>query len=286
MKKCLAFVLGGGGARGSMQLGALRALLEAGYKPDLLVGTSVGAVNATGLAVWGANQTGLAALEKSWHDVARSNLLDPRLARVTVLVLSGRRSQLANNRARDFFLAQGFSPELRFDQIKGVRLGLVSSDLDCGEPLVYGLDPTQSVMEGLLASIALPPWFSPIMKDGRMIVDGGALSNLPIEPALMMGATEIIALDLDDPEKMMGKGRAANQLMGKLLYSITHRQVHLEMALAEAQGVKVNYISLRSSPPVALWDFSSYQKLIHIGYETTFHAITQWKSTRKRWFFA
>jgi NTE family protein len=58
MKKCLAFVLAGGGARGAMQVGALRALLEAGPKPDLLVGTSIGAVNAVGLALWGMDRIG------------------------------------------------------------------------------------------------------------------------------------------------------------------------------------------------------------------------------------
>ena len=49
MEKCLAFVLGGGGGRGAMQVGALRALFEAGYKPDLLVGTSIGAVNGAAI---------------------------------------------------------------------------------------------------------------------------------------------------------------------------------------------------------------------------------------------
>ena len=53
MEKCLAFVLGGGGARGALQVGAFRALFEAGYQPDLLVGTSIGAVNAAGLAIVG-----------------------------------------------------------------------------------------------------------------------------------------------------------------------------------------------------------------------------------------
>ena len=52
MSKSLAIVLGGG-ARGAMQVGALRALLEAGYQPDLLVETSIGAINAAYLAVWG-----------------------------------------------------------------------------------------------------------------------------------------------------------------------------------------------------------------------------------------
>ncbi len=45
-RKKLAFVLSGGGARGALQVGALRALLEAGIKPDMLVGTSIGAANA------------------------------------------------------------------------------------------------------------------------------------------------------------------------------------------------------------------------------------------------
>jgi len=275
MKKCLAFVLGGGGARGAMQLGAIRALLEAGYKPDLLVGTSIGAVNAAGLALWGTNQEGLASLERAWHEVAGSNLMDPRMARLTIRVLSGRRSRHATSQIMNFLVKQGFSTDLRFDQVEGVRLGLVSSDLDSGEPLIHGQDPNQTILEGLLASIALPPWFPPVEKDGKILVDGGALSNLPIEPALIMGATEIIALDLDDPNKMMGNDHAANQLLGKLLFSITHRQVHLETALAEARGVHVTYIGLRSSPPVALWDFSNYKELIQTGYKITHHKISE-----------
>lgn len=74
MHKCLTFVLGGGGARGALQLGALRALFEAGIQPDLLVGTSIGAANATGLALWGVNSNGLAALERAYEKMAASNL--------------------------------------------------------------------------------------------------------------------------------------------------------------------------------------------------------------------
>jgi NTE family protein len=277
MEKRLAFVLGGGGARGAMQLGALRALFEAGFTPDLLVGTSIGAVNAAGLALWGTYPSGLSALERAWEEVAGSNLVDPRMARITLRALAGRPSHHANHRVKEFFISLGFSPSLRFNQVKGTRLGLVSSDLDSGEPLIYGQDPNQTLLEGLMASIALPPWFAPIEKDGRLLVDGGALSNLPIEPALIMGATEIIALDIDDPNKMMGNDHAVNQLLGKLFFSITHRQVHLETALAEAHGVRVNYISLRSSPPVPLWDFSNYRELIQIGYEITSQKILGWK---------
>ena len=55
MKKNLAFVLSGGGSRGAMQAGALRALVEGGYTPDMVCGTSIGAINGAFLAVHGFN---------------------------------------------------------------------------------------------------------------------------------------------------------------------------------------------------------------------------------------
>lgn len=60
-----AFVLGGGGSRGALQVGALRALLEAGIEPDLWVGTSVGAINATHMAVRGTSPQSLVDLESA-----------------------------------------------------------------------------------------------------------------------------------------------------------------------------------------------------------------------------
>jgi len=68
--------IGGGGARGAMQVGALRALIEAGFRPDLLVGTSIGAVNAAGLALWGVDLTGIEALERAYAQIASANLMD------------------------------------------------------------------------------------------------------------------------------------------------------------------------------------------------------------------
>src|SRR5512142_2209335 len=85
MKKCLAFVLGGGGARGALEVGALRALLEAGFQPDLLVGTSIGAVNAVGLALWGMDAAGIDRLEQAYQDLTVSRLMDPRLIQFAAL---------------------------------------------------------------------------------------------------------------------------------------------------------------------------------------------------------
>lgn len=278
MHKCLTFVLGGGGARGALQLGALRALFEAGIQPDLLVGTSIGAANATGLALWGVNQTGLAALTRAYAKMAASNLLNPRLAELTRRLLSGHPSHYGSRRVAEFFIAEGITPDLRFGQLANVRLGLVAADLVSGQPVIYGQDPEQSILEGLLASIALLPWFAPIKHDGHFIVDGGAVSNLPIEPALRMGATEIIALDVDNPGAPAEHPQGLNQLLAKLIFTVSQRYIQLETALAEARGVPVQRIELRSPETTQLWDFQNYQRLIEVGYETTVRSIQAWQT--------
>ena len=112
-------------------------------------------------------------------------------------------------------------------------------------------------------------------------MDGGVLSNLPIEPALRMGATEIIALDLNDPSPMPGNGRSLEQSLGKLVFAVIHRQVYLETALAEAQGVPVHCIELKSTPPTPIWDFSNYRALIQIGYQTASFMTSGWVETNQ-----
>lgn len=276
MKKCLAFVLGGGGARGAMQVGALRALIEVGLKPDLLVGTSIGAINATGLALWGVDLAGIEALERAYQRMQDSRLLDPRLLRFAWNAVSKRQNHRGSRYAREFLIAEGVMPDFRFGQIKNVRLATVAADLHTGGPVVYGWDPEQSVMEGVLASIAIPPWFAPIEKDGQYIVDGGAVSNLPIGTAVKLGATEIIALDLHDPDAYADLNKTIDPLVTKLASAIIQRQLGLEMELASARGISFHYVSLRSTPPVPLWDFKTHRDLFRIGYETMQNEMSRW----------
>ena len=276
MKKSLAFVLGGGGARGAMQVGALRALFEAGLKPDLLVGTSIGAINATGLALWGVNLEGVETLERIYQKMQDSKLLDPRLLRFAWNTVSRHPNHRGSLAAREFMIAEGIVPEILFGQINSVRLATVAADLHTGKSVIYGMDPEQSVMEGVLASIAIPPWFAPIEQAGQYIIDGGAVSNLPIEPAIKLGATEIIALDLHDPESYGDLNKALDPLLPKLASAITQRQLLLEMEYASACGVPVRYVSLKSSPAVPLWDFTTHRDLFQIGYDIMKNEMSSW----------
>lgn len=281
MEKCLALVMGGGGARGALQVGALRALFESGYRPDLLVGTSIGAVNATALALWGVDLTGVDALERAYHDLADARLMEPPRGRASLRILRGQPNIEATQRVAEFMIAQGITPDLRFSQISGVRLGLVCADLDSGEPFIFGFNPQDSVFEGVLASIALPPFFAPVERDGRLYVDGGALSKLPIEPALSMGATEIIALDLDNPVKKNEKGHSIGRALDQYSYALNCRHIRLEAALAREQGVPVHRIALTVPDAPQIWDFHTYPQLIREGYEITKQKILTWRISQR-----
>jgi NTE family protein len=281
-KRTLAFALGGGGARGALQVGAIRALLEADFQPDLLVGTSVGAINATYLAVHGATLASLDGLIQDWHDAAAADLLPSNYLWLTVRVLFNRVGWRPHHRLRDFFVAHGLAPELRFGDIRGIRLILVAADLNTGRPILYGVNPRQSVLEGLLASTALPPWVHPLERDEQFLIDGGVVSTLPIEPALAQGAREIIALDLADPRQVPpAEAHGFGPFLGKLMHTIEQRQLEMEMALAAARGMPVWRIALQSEQPVAMWDFSHTPELIEQGYEIACREVAHWSLRRQ-----
>ena len=280
MQKRLAFVLGAGGARGALQVGALRALAEAGFQPDILIGASVGAVNASYLAVNGTDLAGIAGLEDAWLDMQALELVPSNYLWISLRILLKRPTRTLSQRLEKFFIAHGLSSEIRFRDIAGVRLGLLATDLNSGSPVLYGQDLDQSILEGLLASIALPPWITPLEKEGLLLIDGGAISCLPIESALAMGATEIIALDLFDGREAMAELSSPGQLVSKLVNTVEKRQTELEMALAQAHGVPVRRLNLVAQEPVALWNFQRTPELIETGYTTTQTAIVAWPRQR------
>lgn len=261
-----AFVLGGGGARGALQVGALRALLEAGIEADLWVGTSVGAINATHLAVRGFSPQSLADLESSWLDAEEADLLPDNYLWLTIRSLFNRPGSVSADRLRRFFVDHGLSPDLRFGQIEGRPLILVATDLKGACARLYGIDPNETVLDGLLASTAIPPWVRPLDQGGGLLMDGGVVSNLPIEPALAQGATEILALDLHDPRGIDPNARGFGPFLVQLISAVERRQTHLEKHLAEERGVPVYHFELRPETPIPLWDFSHTMALFEQGY--------------------
>lgn len=278
MGKQLAFVLSGGGARGALQAGALRALVEAGYRPDILTGTSIGAANAAFLGVNGTDLAGVEKLQQIWRKTVDRDLMPSHLWWQMMRLFLRRPDSTTYKNLCEFAAESGISPDLCFRDLQGVRLYLVSSDLNAGCPVVFGCDPNESVLEGMLASMTLPPWLPPLEKSGRYLVDGGLVSNLPIETAVRQGAEEIIALDLSYAYASETSGRGLWPFLWKMDRALENRQLELELEFAKARGVQVRYIALTMQTPVAFWDFSHSVELMQEGYELARQAIAAWRA--------
>lgn len=271
----LTFVLSGGGARGALQVGALYALLEAGYRPDMLVGVSIGAANAAFLALHGFSRQSLDRLKSSWLESMQINLLPSNYIWLAVRAMMRRSSHDPARRIRDFFISNGLTPELTFGDLKELRLVIVSADLNTGQPVLHGLEPDTKVLDALLISTALPPWVMPVKDKEHYYVDGGVVSNLPVEPAIRAGAGQIIALDLLDARSLQGFGMHLPEFIDKLTTATEKRHLTLELELAAARGVPTQYIGLTGSTFVPFWDFSKTPDLIEEGYRIAHQALDQ-----------
>ena len=175
----IGLVLGGGAARGWAHIGAIRALEEAGIKPDVVCGTSigalVGAVYANGDLDWLEDWVG----KLTWQTVVR--LLDLRFSGG---LLGGRK------------LIDLFAHQFNGRAIDDLRLPFtaVATELDTGREVWLR---EGGVVDAVRASIAIPGIFTPIWHDGVWLVDGGLSNPVPVSAARAMRADTVIAIDLN-----------------------------------------------------------------------------------------
>ena len=263
-----AFVLSGGGPRGAMQVGALRALWEAGIQPDMIVGTSIGAINGAFLARFGFNEEGLARLEEVWDHAARGDFAPEDFKRAILRVLlPGFSGDGFLEQARAFYSRHGITPDLTFGDLSGVEFYVIAADIRHHRRIIFGENPHDQVLDCMLASAAIPPWLPPLPIGDGIMVDGGAVSDLPIEPALRHGATEIYALDLFHPKMPNEPVKGLLDMMDQIITTMEQRHIDLELELARMAGVPIHRWYLRYAQPIPMWDLSHTHHLIHVGYE-------------------
>jgi len=210
----LVLVLSGGGARGAAHIGVLKVLEELHIAPDLIVGTSMGSiVGGLYAAGWSPEEIENLLSTIDWNGIFSDKI--PRSE------LSFRRKQDDRPiliQARLHF--KGLKPYLPAGILGGQRLEIlmdalqtesasakhlddlnipfraVAADIASGQAVV--IDNT-SLATAMRASMSIPGAFAPVELDGRKLVDGGSVANLPVGVAKQLGATSVIAVDISSP---------------------------------------------------------------------------------------
>jgi NTE family protein len=177
----VAFVFQGGGNLAAPQVGMLRALTEAGLVPDLVIGSSAGALNAVAFAS-DPSLAGLGRLESVWTSLRRRRVA-PFSVRTALAAVAGRGDGLVSNSAlRALIESAALAGTLSGTSIPA---HVVATDLASGEPVVLSGGETALA---LLASCAFPGLYPPVKVGERLLVDGGVSADVPVLQAEARGA--------------------------------------------------------------------------------------------------
>jgi NTE family protein len=192
----VAFVLGGGGVLGAHEVGMLRALAESGIRPDVVLGTSVGAING---AFFAADPTlaGVDRLTELWRG---ANLADRSagtlLRRATTLARTGTHLQsLGEIRERLVALL----PVERVEELT-IPFQCVAASIERAAEHWFDSGPLADVV---LASCAVPGILPPVRIDGEHFIDGGIVNSIPVSRAVALGARKIYVLQVGRLEQSL-----------------------------------------------------------------------------------
>jgi NTE family protein len=251
-----AFVLSGGGNQGVSQVGMLRALLERGIIPDVVIGTSAGALNGAAVA-YAPNLTGVAQLAAVWEQLQTDHVFPGgRIHRAWNIVRRG--THLFGNDGLAALIHHS-SPARSFSDLQ-IPLRVIATDLDTGEEVVLARGPLKPA---LLASAALPGVFPIVVHAGRRLVDGGVVNNVPLWHALSGPVDRVFVLNVS-----AGAGdHAVRSPLDVVMTSFMHaRNQRYELERRNAID-HVDIIDLpRPRDARELFDFSGARELIDEAY--------------------
>lgn len=262
-----AFVLSGGGPYGALQAGALQALSEAGIQPDLIVGTSVGALNGIFLAN-DPTPDGLARLKDVWLELGEEDLFPGVRRRSSWARMLMRGNRIFDNSGLAKLIETKLGIE-SFDEVQ-IPMGIVATDLESGEGRLFTSGP---VVPPLLASTAMPGIYPPVDINGHFYIDGGVSNSVPLAPAVDMGAGRVYVLNCTGSNQ---ERRPLHRPMDYLLHAfMLARSQRFDRDVAELQErveiVNVPCPSLGFSVPFTSLDHT--EMMLRVGYETAARSL-------------
>ncbi|MDT8321915.1 MAG: patatin-like phospholipase family protein [Xanthomonadales bacterium] len=242
----VGLALGGGAILGAAHIGVLRALDEAGIEICAISGTSIGAMIAA-LHAFGKSSDEIAdiARELDWLDMSSLSV--------------SRYGLLSNEKmGRQFEKAVG---DVRIEDAE-TPLAIIATDIGSSDKIVL---TKGSAAQAIIASSCVPGIVAPVEVDGRMLVDGGLVENVPISPLRGMGAEKVIAVDLNAKREY----RKPDGLLDVLLNS-------LDIALDNATRIITDEADLLITPELNAYsriNTTAVNDLIGEGYRAACEAL-------------
>lgn len=256
-----ALVLSGGGSLGAVQVGMLQALSQTETRPDMIIGTSVGALNGAAFAE-DPTPAGAGRLAELWRTLHRADVFPLNLL-TGLKALLLRHDHLAEANS----LLEIVHRSLRMKRIEeaGVPLYITATDMLSGEEVLLS---SGEIGAALMASTAIPVMFPHVKLDGRHLVDGGVGANTPIASAVALGAERILVLPtgmscaLHEPPRSM----AAVALHVVSLQSMRQLDRDVERFAAQA---RITVVPPLCPLAVSALDFSQTSALIERASQQT-----------------
>jgi len=254
-----AFVLSGGGSLGAVQVGMLQALTEAGICPDLLIGASVGAVNAAFIAAHPCYE-GAVRLGEIWRGLRRQDIF-PLSPWSGARGLLGRTNHLISNASLRGVLERHL-PYERLEEAE-VPVHVITTELKTGRAVQMSSGPA---VPALLASTAIPGIFPPVSIGRREFIDGGVANHTPIAGAIELGATRIFVLPVGYPWLRQEPTNALGMALFALARFVEQR-LDAEVAAYRHQ-VDIQVLPSAEAVAVSPADFSRTDELMSRGYRS------------------
>jgi NTE family protein len=271
----LAIVLSGAANFGAMQAGALEVLLQNGMQPEMLVGSSAGALNAIYLGTDPSMQ-GVKNLQDVWRAAGPEQVGVPKpfiiLRRMVV-----RQDGLVDSNPLAMFLEEHLPADLKtFGALRektGVHAYAVAVNMHSARLHVFGDDLEDQLLDGAMGSSAVPPYFPPWIADGERYLDGGVYTKLPLMAAIARGATRIVALDVTYAMGTRSTAEGTVGVSGYALSLMVEAQTALEIEWARLTGAELHVIQLLAPPEVPFWDYAQADRLIDRGRRLAMQAL-------------
>ena len=261
MVEKIAFVFSGGSSFGSMEVGMLKALIEYGITADFVVGTSVGALNATYYA-YHPDIEGVQKLEEIWYSIQSKDIFPISPFKTILRIIKGK-NYLIDPSGLEKLLVNVL-PCKNLEDTK-IPVHVVATDVLTGEEVVFS---SGQAVQRLLASAAIPVTYPSVKIGNHLLMDGGVLNNTPISTAIKFGATKVIVLPTG---YTCDRREAPSSLIEMVLTSYSYMQ-HQKLA-TDIEFYKEK-VKLKVIPPlcplkVSPKDFSKSKELIERTYEST-----------------